>query len=115
MSWLGGLFGKKNAQNMDLLPSGGLENTDTLAVPGSSATEARELINRIQNQRKTQELDVADRIHLQITGDDELLAAIDAHRATIMAETLAVSLETSPGTGDVDINGHPCSFQLQKA
>ena len=46
MSWLGGLFGKKNAQNMDLLPSGGLENTDTLAVPGSSATEARELINR---------------------------------------------------------------------
>lgn len=76
---------------------------------------ARELINRIQNQRKTQELDVADRIHLQITGDDELLAAIDAHRATIMAETLAVSLKTSPGDGDVDINGHPCSFQLQKA
>jgi isoleucyl-tRNA synthetase len=51
---------------------------------------ARELINRIQNQRKEKDLDVADRIALTIQADADLLAAIEAHRETIAAETLAV-------------------------
>lgn len=76
---------------------------------------ARELINRIQNQRKTQDLDVADRITLKITADAELLAAVTTHHATITAETLAVNLTTARGTGDVDINGHPCAIELAKA
>ena len=46
MAWLGGLFGKKNAQAMELLPSGGLDAEDALAVPGSTVAEARDLINR---------------------------------------------------------------------
>jgi hypothetical protein len=46
MSWLGSLFGKKNARDMDILSSGGLDGTDALAVPGSSVPEAREIINR---------------------------------------------------------------------
>ena len=76
---------------------------------------ARELINRIQNQRKTQDLDVADRITLKITADAELLAAVTTHHATIAAETLAINLTTARGTGDVDINGHPCAIELAKA
>lgn len=76
---------------------------------------ARELINRIQNQRKTQDLDVADRITLTITADAELVAAITAHRDTIAAETLAVKLTTAEGTGDIDINGHPCVITIAKA
>ena len=76
---------------------------------------ARELINRIQNQRKTQDLEVADRITLTITADAELVAAITTHRDTIAAETLAVELTTADGTGDIDINGHPCAITIAKA
>ena len=73
----------------------------------------RELINRIQNQRKTQDLDVAGRISLRIAADAELLAAIDASRDTLAAETLATRIDTSPGAGDVDINGHLCAIEIQ--
>jgi len=74
---------------------------------------ARELINRIQNLRKTRDLDVADRITLSIRAGDELLAAIEAHRDAIAAETLAAELIASAGGGDIDINGHACSIDLQ--
>ena len=76
---------------------------------------ARELINRIQNPRKTQTLEVADRITLTITADAELAAAITTHPDTIAAETLAVELTTADGTGDIDINGHPCAITIAKA
>jgi isoleucyl-tRNA synthetase len=75
---------------------------------------ARELINRIQNLRKDRDLDVADRIALKISGDAELLAAVAAHRETIAAETLAEKLETVPGAGDVDVNGHGCALEIAK-
>jgi isoleucyl-tRNA synthetase len=75
---------------------------------------ARELINRIQNQRKTQDLDVADRIALKILADQELLAAVKAHCEVIAAETLAVKLETVSGAGDIDINGHLCALEISR-
>jgi len=75
---------------------------------------ARELVNRIQNLRKTTELDVADRITLRIAADADLLAAVEAHRETIANETLAVELTTETGTGEVDINGHLCGIELKK-
>lgn len=75
---------------------------------------ARELINRIQNQRKTQDLDVADRIALTISADADLLAAVAAHREVIAAETLAVKLDAVPGAGDIDINGHLCAIALDR-
>jgi len=76
---------------------------------------ARELVNRIQNLRKTTELDVADRITLRIAADADLLAAIGAHRETLAAETLAVDLTAEAGTGEIDINGHACAIALKKA
>ena len=75
---------------------------------------SRELINRNQNQRKTQDLDVADRIALTISADAELLAAVEAHRATIAAETLATTIDAVSGAGDVDVNGHLCAIALAK-
>jgi isoleucyl-tRNA synthetase len=79
---------------------------------------ARELVNRIQNLRKTSELDVADRITLKIMADKELNEAINAHFHTIMAETLvgnAMAFEIGLGTGEIDINGHACAITLEKA
>ena len=46
--------------------------------------------------------------------DAELLAAVEAHRETIAAETLAEKLESVPGAGDVDVNGHLCALELAK-
>ncbi len=76
---------------------------------------ARELVNRIQNLRKTSELDVADRITLKILADADLLAAIEAHRDTLAAETLAVELTAEAGTGEIDINGYLCAIELAKS
>lgn len=33
MAWFGGLFGKKDAQAMEILPSGEVDTEDALAVP----------------------------------------------------------------------------------
>lgn len=86
---------------------------------------ARELINRIQNVRKDSQLDVADRITLAIEGDADLLAALEAHRDTIAAETLAVHVTqteipagaaaSASADGLLDINGHPARLTIQKA
>ncbi len=58
---------------------------------------ARELINRIQNLRKTADLDVSQRISLRLRCGGELAAAArdETLAAMIRAETLAESLEVS--------------------
>jgi isoleucyl-tRNA synthetase len=63
---------------------------------------AREIVNRIQNSRKEQDLSVTDRIHVTLGSSSETLRkAAEAHRAYIMSEVLAaewtVSSETQSG------------------
>jgi len=59
---------------------------------------AREIVNRVQQARKEQGLQVADRIALQLRGDEQLLAAAHAHHDYLCGEVLAVELNASPGT-----------------
>ncbi len=54
---------------------------------------AREFVRRVQDLRKQADLQVDDRIHLQVAASDQLTRAIDAHRAYIAGETLADKLE----------------------
>ena len=54
---------------------------------------AREVVNRIQNLRKSSGLDVSDRIKLQCVAASSLAKAIEQHKAYIMSETLGVDLE----------------------
>jgi isoleucyl-tRNA synthetase len=54
---------------------------------------AREFVRRVQDLRKTADLEVADRIHLFIQCSDGLRAAIRSHLDYIMGETLATSLD----------------------
>ena len=55
---------------------------------------ARDLVNRIQNLRKDQGLDVQDKIEIQVErGNDLMDAAIQAHKAYICQETQARELQ----------------------
>ncbi len=68
--------------------------TDKLAREGL----ARELVSRIQNLRKDSGLEVTDRIDIRLSGPEEVRAAVEAHRAYVMEETLADTLELATVT-----------------
>jgi isoleucyl-tRNA synthetase len=79
----------------------------------------REVVRNVQNARKTAGLDVDDRIVLSLsTSDDELRKAITEHRETIVAETLAKSLEfdmTYNYETACAVDDAPLTVSLQKA
>jgi isoleucyl-tRNA synthetase len=79
---------------------------------------AREMVNRIQRQRKELNLNVADRIEVAYAADGDLLAAADEHGSYIMAETLAtvlVAQTTVAGAVTAEIDGMSFSFSIVKA
>ena len=68
---------------------------------------AREFVRRVQDLRKSSELDVADRINLFVVASANLKSAIEAHREYITSETLSVSLdfnEPPAGASSVEDN-----------
>ena len=54
---------------------------------------AREFVRRVQDLRKSAELDVADRIELFVEATASLRAAVEAHKDYITTETLAANLQ----------------------
>jgi isoleucyl-tRNA synthetase len=80
---------------------------------------AREFVRRVQDLRKSAELDVADRIELFVDASAGLRSAIEAHRDYITTETLTTRLEfASPPegasiTGDA-FDGEKVSVGLRK-
>ena len=69
---------------------------------------ARELVRSLNDLRKDVGLDIADRVVLAIGADDEVWAALDAHRDYLMNEVLAVEL-TRPAAGGphaLTVDGH---------
>jgi isoleucyl-tRNA synthetase len=57
---------------------------------------AREFVRRVQDLRKTADLDIADRIHLYYMATPGLLEAVSANKEYVMNETLALDL--NPGS-----------------
>jgi len=53
---------------------------------------AREFVRRVQDLRKSADLDVADRIELFVEASAGLRSAIEAHKDYITSETLTTSL-----------------------
>ena len=82
--------------------------------------QAREFVRRVQDLRKSANLEVADRIRLFVEASVALSTAIEAHRDYIMAETLALSLEfgqlpaDAPSAED-DFDGEHVRVALMKA
>ncbi len=77
---------------------------------------ARELVRALNELRKQQGLDIADRIRLGLSGGDALRAAVDAHGPWIAEEALAVELAWREG-GDleIEVDGHPVAVSLDRA
>lgn len=79
---------------------------------------ARELVNKIQNMRKTSGFEVTDKIEVNIGGSEKLLVAIDAFNDFIKSETLAVSLVAGNKAADNatswNINGEPAEIAVKK-
>ncbi len=66
--------------------------TDDLATEGM----AREIVSRVQRMRREAGLDVSDRISLFWDSTDlEVMTAMESHRETIAAETLATSISSA--------------------
>jgi len=61
---------------------------------------AREFIRRVQDLRKTADLDVADRIELFVEASTGLKFAIEAYQEYIMTETLTTHLAFCGGAGE---------------
>jgi isoleucyl-tRNA synthetase len=77
----------------------------------------REVVNRIQRERKERGYSVTDRIRVTYYAQGELAQAIDEHREYIMGETLSLQMEaaTSPQSVEAEVDGQPLSFQLAQA
>ena len=80
---------------------------------------AREFVRRVQDLRKSAELDVADRIKLFVVASTNLKSAIEAHREYITNETLAVSLDfseppSSASSIEDDFDGEKIKVGLSK-
>ena len=65
------------------------EVSEQLAAEGI----ARDMVRSVQSARKDADLQVSDRIHTVITGNDTVVAALAANRELLMAETLSVDLD----------------------
>ncbi|MDP8288268.1 MAG: class I tRNA ligase family protein, partial [Candidatus Electryonea clarkiae] len=77
---------------------------------------ARELINKIQNRRKERNLEVTQRISLQIQCDERLTKAFEGYRVLIEREVLAVDLRLEPLSRDeglIKVNDHNVWFELE--
>ena len=75
---------------------------------------AREFVSKLQNMRKTADLEVTQRIAVRFAADPAVAQAVMKYRDHIMAETLSLSCEPSgelpEGCVEWDLNGHPCKL-----
>ena len=76
----------------------------------------REVLARVQAQRKQLKLDFADRIRLGLSGSAELLDVCEARQDELKAETLTVELNLAGDVGgesaEVQVEGHPLTIDM---
>jgi len=78
---------------------------DPIVTPElKSEGTAREVVNRIQRLRKEAGYDYDTRVRLSLSGDSEVLEAVDAFRVYISGETLARLIELESDLSDSDVS-----------
>ena len=75
---------------------------------------AREIVSKVQNLRKTNGYDIADRIKLYYDGEDDVLDAFNEFADYIKEETLATEYVQKHTDNVVDINGHDVFITIEK-
>lgn len=76
---------------------------------------ARELVSKVQNLRKTKDFDVADRIELYYSGDEEFKKALEHFEEFVKEETLALKLVEQNDLKDTfDINGNEVLLDVKR-
>ncbi|MBP5260238.1 MAG: isoleucine--tRNA ligase [Paludibacteraceae bacterium] len=88
--------------------------TDELVAEGI----ARELINRIQNLRKSGGLSITDKIVVRIQADGQVRKAVEQHRSYLASQVLATTVETVdhlPEGTPLDMDGLQACVAIAKA
>jgi isoleucyl-tRNA synthetase len=78
---------------------------------------ARELVNRIQNIRKTNGFEITDKIRIQITDNDVVRSAMNKWESYILTQTLAESIEFTDSVQDgvsLDLDDFDLSMSVKK-
>ena len=89
-----------------------LDTTVTPELAGEGL--ARELVSKVQQMRKQNNYEMMDNIRIYIDADDDVKAAVEAHREYIMNETLAVSIEYRACESTSDLNGHKTGIDVER-
>ena len=78
---------------------------------------AREFVNKVQNMRKSAELEVTQRIRVVFFAPKTVVLAVQTHEAYVKTETLCVDCEAAAeppdGATEWDLNGHPCNILVE--
>ena len=75
---------------------------------------AREFISKVQNLRKTENFEIADRIDIKYYGDDKVDEVISLLGDYIKNETLAINLIKEKIGEEFDLNGHLTTIKVIK-
>ena len=75
---------------------------------------AREIVSKVQNLRKTNGYDIADRIKLYYDGEEDVLDAFNEFADYIKEETLATEYVQKHTDNVLDINGHDVNITIEK-
>ena len=87
------------------------ERTEELILEGL----ARELVSKVQNLRKTEGLEITDRITIHYHGTKAVEKAIEHFSDYIKEETLATELQKEPSLKEeFDLNGEPTYLKVSK-
>ena len=86
--------------------------TDALIEDGF----VREVVSKVQTQRKESGFEVTDRIRLCYTGNDRIAKIIAANRDFIADEVLAAEISQGEGSNprEWDVNGETCVFSVEQ-
>ncbi len=75
---------------------------------------ANDALRFIQDTRKTENLDVSDRITLTYSADPALANAIQQHRDTIMREALITKMDAGDGKSSTEIEGYNLAISIAR-
>ena len=80
---------------------------------------ARELVNRIQNVRKSKNFDITDKVIVTISPDERIIDAVESYGDYIAHQVLAVAINVEKVEGDnvieLDMDGWKLDIKVEKA